>query len=282
MSISPAEFSWVSDLVRKEAAIVLQPGKEYLVEARLLPLVRSAGLADINSYVRQAQQAGSLAQRRSIVEALTTNETSWFRDPGIFNGFQRELLPRVLENLPIGQPLRIWSAAASTGQEAYTLAMILEDELRPGQRYEIIGTDIARGVLEQARTGRYSQMEINRGLPARYMVKYFSRVGAGWQVDSGLQRNITFRELNLAAPFPPGLPRFDVVFLRNVLIYFDVVTKQSILQRIRQLMAPGGWLILGTAETTRGLDDGFELSRMGNLSAYQAVSKSAPVLSGRA
>lgn len=286
MSIAPMEFAWVSDLVRKEAAIVLQPGKEYLVEARLLPLARSAGLADTNSYVRQAQQAGNLAQRRAIVEALTTNETSWFRDAAIFTSFQRELLPRVMETVPAGQPLRIWSAAASTGQEAYTLAMILEEELRPGQRYEIIGTDIARGVLEQARVGRYSQMEINRGLPARLMVKYFSRAGAGWQIDPSLQRNISFRELNLAAPFPPGLPRFDIVFLRNVLIYFDVATKQMILNRVRQVMAPGGWLILGTAETTRGLDDAFELQRIGGLSAYQSTSlarpQAAPVLSGRA
>lgn len=281
MAVSSAEFLWVADLVRREAAIVLQPGKEYLVEARLLPLARVAKMATTDEYVRRARQPGSLVERRAIVEALTTNETSWFRDATVFESFRKMLLPKLLEGRGIHQPFRIWSAASSTGQEAYSLAMILTEELGPGRRFEIIGTDIARGVLEQARAGRYTQMEVNRGLPARYMVQYFQRSGTGYQISPELQRNVQFRELNLATPFPPGLPAFDIVFLRNVLIYFDTATKQAILRRVKQVMAPGGWLILGTAETTRGIDDGFELVRLGGLSAYQSVPSPSLQLSGR-
>lgn len=281
MPVGSGQFTWVSELVRREAAIVLQPGKEYLVEARLLPLARAAGLPDTDAYVREAQRPANMAQRRAIVEALTTNETSWFRDATVFESFRKDMLPKLLADRMVHQPLRIWSAASSTGQEAYSLAMLLTEELGPARRFEIIGTDIARGVLEQARQGRYTQMEVNRGLPARYMVQYFQRVGTGWQISPELQRNVQFRELNLAAPFPPGLPTFDVVFLRNVLIYFDTATKQAILRRVRQVMAPGGWLVLGTAETTRGIDDGFELVRMGGLSAYQSVANPSLQLSGR-
>lgn len=281
MAISPAEFTWVADLVRREAAIVLYPGKEYLVEARLLPLSRAAGVATTDEFVRIARRPASANERRAIVEALTTNETSWFRDAAVFEAFRKDLLPKLVQARGPHQPVRIWSAASSTGQEAYSLAMILTEELGPGRRFEIIGTDIARNVIEQARAGRYSQMEVNRGLPARYMVQYFQRSGTGYQISPELQRHVQFRELNLAVPFPPGLPSFDVVFLRNVLIYFDTTTKQSILRRVRQVMAPGGWLILGTAETTRGIDDEFELARMGGLSAYQSVSASSFQLSGR-
>jgi chemotaxis protein methyltransferase CheR len=282
MPVGSAEFAWVSDLVRREAAIVLPSGKEYLVDARLLPLARAAGLSDTDAYVREAQRPTNLAQRRAIVEALTTNETSWFRDAAVFDSFRKELLPKLREDRMAHQVLRIWSAAASTGQEAYSLAMLLTEDFGPAGRFEIIGSDIARGVLEQARRGRYTQMEVNRGLPARYMVQYFQRVGTGWQISPELQRNVQFRELNLAAPFPPGLPTFDVVFLRNVLIYFDTSTKQAILRRVRQVMAPSGWLVLGTAETTRGIDDEFELVRMGGLSAYQSISTPSLQLSGRA
>jgi chemotaxis protein methyltransferase CheR len=281
MGICATEFNYVADLVRREAAIVLERGKEYLVEARLLPLAKQAGLADIGQFVRLAQQPGHQSERWAIVEALTTNETSWFRDAAVFEGFRTELLPRLLEARTAYQPLRIWSAAASSGQEAYSLAMLLTDELPAGRRFEILGTDISRNVLEQARAGRYSQMEVNRGLPARHLVRFFKRAGAAWQIDPALQRSVQFRELNLAAPLV-GLPRFDVVFLRNVLIYFDLSTKQAILRRIRQVMAPDGWLVLGTAETTRGIDEEFDHARLAGLSAYQVSSNASLQLSRRA
>ena len=281
MAIANTEFKYVADLVRREAAIVLESGKEYLVEARLLPLARAAGHTDIGQYVRHAQQPANHEHRWAIVEALTTNETSWFRDAAVFEGFRKELLPRLIDSRPAYQPLRIWSGAASTGQEAYSLAMLLTEELGPSRRFEIIGTDISRGVLAQARAGRYTQMEMNRGLPARHLVRYFQRAGTAWQVDAQLQRNVSFRELNLAAPFT-GLPRFDVVFLRNVLIYFDLSTKQTILRRVHQTMAPDGWLVLGTAETTRGIDEEFEQARLGGFTAYRASSEVPLELTRRA
>jgi chemotaxis protein methyltransferase CheR len=187
----------------------------------------------------------------------------------------------LLESRPAGEPLRIWSAAASTGQEAYSLAMLLTEELGSSRKFEIVGTDISRAVLEQARAGRYTQMEMNRGLPARHLVRFFQRTGTAWQVDPQLQRSVSFRELNLATPFT-GLPRFDVVFLRNVLIYFDLPTKQTVLRRVRQTMASDGWLVLGTAETPRGIDEEFEHARLGGLTAYRASTEAPLELTRRA
>jgi chemotaxis protein methyltransferase CheR len=276
MTIANPEFAFVADLVRREAAIVLEPGKEYLVDARLAPLARAAGVPGVNEFVRLAREGGNAAHRWSIVEALTTNETSWFRDAAVFEGFRTELLPRLIAQRTPTQPLRIWSAAASTGQEAYSLAMLLSDELPAGWRFEIVGTDISTEVLDRARSGQYSQLEMNRGLPARHLVRFFERHGTGWRIDERLKANVRFREINLAGPLT-GLPRFDVVFMRNVLIYFDLPTKQSILHRVRQLMAPDGFLVLGTAETTRGIDEEFEQNRYGGLSAYRPTADDAAI-----
>jgi chemotaxis protein methyltransferase CheR len=275
--LSVSEFGFVSELVRREAAIVLEPGKEYLVEARLTPLARAAGLPSVSEYVRHAHRSGTAAQRWAIVEALTTNETSWFRDAGVFEGLRTQLLPQLQRERSAHAPLRFWSAAASTGQEAYSLAMMLVDTLETGRRYQILGTDISREVLDRARAGRYTQLEMNRGLPARHLVRFFERSGAGWQVGAQLRKDVTFRELNLAVPFV-GLPTFDVILLRNVLIYFDLPTKQAILRRVRQVLAADGWLILGTAETTRGIDDQFQVARLGALNAYRPATAAATPL----
>ena len=274
-TIGASEFDFVSDLVRREAAIVLERGKEYLVEARLAPLARAAGTGSVTDFVRALRHSGDHRQRWAIVEALTTNETSWFRDPGVFEGLRTELLPRLQSVRSVQHPLRFWSAAASTGQEVYSLAMVLADSLEPGRRHQILATDISNEVLERARTGRYSQLEMNRGLPARHLVRFFERSGTGWNVTAQLRRDITFRALNLAAPFV-ALPTFDVVFMRNVLIYFDVPTKRSILRRVRQVLAPDGWLVLGTAESTRGIDDEFEAVRFGGLTAYRPATTTSP------
>jgi len=152
---------------------------------------------------------------------------------------------------------------------------VLADSLEPGRRHQILATDISNEVLERARTGRYSQLEMNRGLPARHLVRFFERSGTGWNVTAQLRRDITFRALNLAAPFV-ALPTFDVVLMRNVLIYFDVPTKRSILRRVRQVLAPDGWLVLGTAESTRGIDDEFEAVRFGGLTAYRPATTTSP------
>jgi chemotaxis protein methyltransferase CheR len=268
MTLSAHEFQFVSSLVRREASIVLEPGKEYLVEARLLPLARKAGLASATEFLIRAQGPTGRADRDSIVDALTTNETSWFRDREPFSALTDMVIPELVKSRGTMRSMRVWSAASSSGQEPYTLSMLLKENLPPGWTYEIVGTDISTEMLARAETGRYSQLEVNRGLPAPLLVKHFTRVGPEWEVSAPIRKAVTFRRLNLAAPFPP-MPAFDVVFLRNVLIYFDVETKRGVLKRIRNLLKPDGWLFLGAAETTMGIDDGFERVVTGRTSAYR-------------
>ncbi|HET7328543.1 MAG TPA: CheR family methyltransferase [Nocardioidaceae bacterium] len=255
MTLSSTAFGYVSDLVRKEAAIVLDPGKEYLVEARLLPLARAAGISGVDEYVATVRASAGPAERAAVVEALTTNETSWFRDREPFEALTKTVIPELLESASVRRKITIWSAACSSGQEAYTIAMLMADHVLPrGWTVEILATDISTEMLERTKAGRYSQLEVNRGLPAPLLVKHFHKVGTQWQVSDQLRSMVKVQRLNLAGPFPP-LPTFDIVFLRNVLIYFDNSTKRSILDRTRRVMSPRGFLLLGGAETTLGIDD---------------------------
>ncbi|GGS86370.1 chemotaxis protein methyltransferase [Planobispora rosea] len=275
MALTQQEFAFVSGLVRREAAIVLEPGKEYLVEARLLPLARRIGTVTVSEFVARAQRERTLADQ--IVDALTTNETSWLRDREPFTAFTDVVLPDLMERRTPTQKLRIWSAACSSGQEPYGLAMMLEENLKNSMQYEILATDISSEMLERAKKGRYSQLEVNRGLPVPMLVKYFQRAGTEWQASDALRRNVSFQKVNLAGNLP-AVPPFDVVFLRNVLIYFDLETKRSVLRRIRSLMRPDGWLFLGAAETTIGIDDGYERVVAGRASAYRPrAATTAPI-----
>jgi chemotaxis protein methyltransferase CheR len=268
MGLSAQEFAFVSNLVRRDAAIVLETGKEYLVEARLLPLARQAGIASVSEYVTRAQKSPLPDMHAKIVDALTTNETSWFRDGEPFKALTTNVLPALLPTRAAQRTLKIWSAACSSGQEPYTLAMVLQDALPAGWTFEITATDISAEMLTRAEAGRFSQLEVNRGLPANLLVKYFERDGANWRVSAELRRRITFKRLNLAAPLPP-LPQFDIVFIRNVLIYFDVETKRTVLRQLSAKMKPDAWLFLGAAETTIGIDDRFERIAAGRSSAYR-------------
>ena len=271
MTLTATSFDWVRQLVHRESAIVLAPGKEYLVEARLLPLARTMGLTDVDQYVDSVRSRPRPDDTRRIVEALTTNETSWFRDGDPFTGLTSTVLPSLLAARGPSERLQIWSAACSSGQEAYTVAMLLEDAM-PGAaaRVSITATDISREMVERTRAGRFSQLEVNRGLPAPMLVRHFQRAGSEWEVAPGLRRMVTARECNLAAPLSRMGP-FDVVYLRNVLIYFDLPTKQAILRRVRELMRPDGWLFLGAAETTLGVDDSWSRVVLGRTSAYRPL-----------
>jgi chemotaxis protein methyltransferase CheR len=264
-------FDWVRELVHRESAIVLAPGKEYLVEARLLPVARELGLPGVPELVAAARTHPSAETTRRIVEALTTNETSFFRDGDPFTALCSTVLPQITAARAPGERLRIWSAACASGQEPYTLAMLLEDAL-PGaaSRVSITATDLSREMVERTRAGRFSQLEVNRGLPAPMLVRHFTRSGSEWQVSASLRRMVTASECNLAGPFPQLGP-FDVVYLRNVLIYFDLPTKQAILRRVRTQMRPDGWLFLGAAETTLGVDDSWQRVAVGRGSAYRPV-----------
>ncbi|MFN8586789.1 MAG: protein-glutamate O-methyltransferase CheR [Candidatus Eisenbacteria bacterium] len=275
MALTPQAFQFVSDFVRREAAIVLEPGKEYLVESRLAPVARKAGFPTLDAFldhIRTAPRSSPLMYQ--IVDALTTNETLFFRDHHPFEALKKEILPRLIEARKSVRKLSIWSAAASTGQEAYSLAMLLRENFPMLASWDvrILGTDLSTTVLEQAKSGSYSQLEVNRGLPAPLLVKYFEKADGRWIIKEDLRRMCEFRAMNLTTPWPMMSP-FDLIFIRNVLIYFDQATKQGILKRMRGVLLPHGSLFLGTAETTINLDPEWVPTKVGNTTVFRVLGK---------
>ena len=258
MSISTSDFEVVRQLVRQRSAIQLEDGKEYLAVARLTPLLREEGLGALDQLVARLRQPYSPLHQR-VVEAMTTNETSFFRDNNPFEALRKNILPNLISQRSHEKRLKIWCGACSTGQEPYTIAMLLREHFPLLANWDvyIMASDINTQVLEAARQGRYSQLEVNRGLPAAMLVKYFARDGAKWQIREELRKTIDFRQLNLVQ-FWPAMPSFDLILLRNVLIYFDVETKRTILQQVRRVMRADAYLILGGAETALNVDDSLE------------------------
>jgi chemotaxis protein methyltransferase CheR len=268
--ITASDFDYVRGLVRERSAIVLEPGKEYLVESRLLALVQRKGIADIPALVTELRKVRDGALHSQVVEAMTTNETSFFRDVHPFEALRDTLLPEMIERRAQERSIKIWSAASSTGQEPYTLAMVIRENfpVLAGWRVEILGTDLSTEVLDRAREGRYAQLEVNRGLPAALLVKYFEHQGASWIVKPELKRGVEFKPMNLVQPWPT-MPRFDFVFLRNVLIYFDRPTKQQILENVRKVLRPDGYLFLGAAETTLNVHEGYDRVALQRAGCYR-------------
>lgn len=257
--MQPSTFAFVRDFVFARAGIVLDAGKEYLVESRLAPLVAQFGFPTLDALAGKLAATDDTRLHRLVVEAMTTNETSFFRDIAPFEMLRHSVIPDLLERRRASQRLVIWCAAASTGQEPYSMAMLLREhfaELR-SWTVQFVATDISTAVLERARAGVYSEHEVARGVPAPLLGKYFTRRDAGWQIGSDIRAMVDFREANLIAAWP-ALPPVDLVLMRNVLIYFDVATKRDILHRTRRIMAPDGHLLFGSAETTIGLDQEFE------------------------
>ena len=274
MTITEADFEFISSVVRAESAIVLERGKEYLVESRLLPVAKESGHPTIADLIKQLRRSPMGPLRGQVIEAMTTNETSFFRDVHPFHALSDTVLPELIRARAAERSLNIWSAASSSGQEAYSIAMLVSDALvgQPGWRVRLLATDISQQMLDRTRSGLYSQLEVNRGLPAQRLVKHFTREGTHWQVNEDLRRMVECRLLNLDAAWPM-MPSMDVIFLRNVLIYFDIPTKQRILTRVRSLLRPDGYLFLGGAETTLNLDAGFERVQIGNAPAYRLRSE---------
>lgn len=270
MTITVSDFHYISKLVRDHSAIVLEPGKEYLIESRLLPIVRERGHASIGDLVADLRRAPHAPLRDEVVEAMTTNETSFFRDSHPFHALSEHVLPDLVGRRRTERSLNVWSAACSSGQEPYSLAMTLTDALanEPGWRVRLLATDLSQQMLARTREGSYSQLEVNRGLPAPMLVRHFRREGLTWRVNDALRQMIDTRVLNLAEDWP-AMPAMDVVFLRNVLIYFDVAVKRQILARVRRVLRPDGYLFLGGAETTLNLDDSFERLQFGRATAYR-------------
>ena len=235
---------------------VLERGKEYLVESRLLPVAKELGHPTIGDLVKHLRGSPMGPLRGQVIEAMTTNETSFFRDVHPFQALSDTVLPELMRARATERSLNIWCAASSTGQEPYSLAILLREHFpaRAGWRVNLLATDLSGEVLARAREGRYSQTEVNRGLPAALLVKYLRQHGTTWELAEDVRRAVEFRELNLARPWP-ALPRMDLIFLRNVMIYFDAETKKAILGRAARLLRPDGYLLLGSAETAYNLDD---------------------------
>ena len=271
MAITATEFEYVSALARRNAAIVIDPGKEYFIESRLAPLVASHGCKTLGELIALMQKSPKFSSLHGkAIDALTTNETFFFRDIQPFEAMRKTILPDLLAQRSAQRRLNIWSAACSTGQEPYTLAMLLRENFPwlADWNVTILATDLSPTVLAQARAGSYNQFEVNRGLPAQLLFKYFTKQGDRWLVKDSLRTWIEFREMNLVEPWPI-FPPFDIVLIRNVMIYFDVPTKQAILKKIRACLQPRGSLFLGTAETTMNLDPAWVPVNHGKTTAYQ-------------
>ena len=272
-SLPAPAFDLLAGLLKSRSGLVIGPDRLYLLETRLTPVLRRQGMRDLAALARRLGEPGAEPLAREVVEAMTTHESLFFRDATPFEHFRTRMLPRLVRARSTGVPLRVWSAAAATGQEAYSLAMIVaESRATIGPRkVEILGTDIAREPLARAREGLYSQLEVQRGLPVRMLMQHFRTEAGGWRLSAELRAAVVFREWNLLGDLRP-LGTFDVVFCRNVLLYFDEPTKTCVLEAIARQMAPDGVLYLGVAETALSLTN-----RLRPLPEQQGAYMPAPV-----
>ncbi|MET0967925.1 MAG: protein-glutamate O-methyltransferase CheR [Tardiphaga sp.] len=256
--MTPADYDFLRKFLKERSGLDLSADKQYLIESRLVPLARKANLAGIEDLVQQIKN-GASALAGDVVEAMTTNETFFFRDKIPFDHLRDTVLPEMMQARSARRSLRIWCAAASTGQEPYSIAMVIKEmgAQLAGWRIEIIGTDISQQVLEKSKSGMYTQFEVQRGLPIQLLVKNFKQVGEMWQINPDVRSMIQYKPLNLLQDFS-HLGKFDIIFCRNVLIYFDQEMKSQIFGRLGKCMEPDGFLALGAAETVVGLTDAFK------------------------
>jgi chemotaxis protein methyltransferase CheR len=271
-NLTEDDLDYVRTLVRERAAIVLDADKQYLIESRLDPLARKAGYESLTEMIRDLRSKPYGRLHHQAVEAMTTNETSWFRDRSPYEAMRQHILPDLLQKRAASRTLTIWSAASSTGQEPYSTAIMIHDHFPQLHSWNlrILASDFSEEVLNKAREARYTQLEINRGLPAALLVKHFEHKGTHWQVKDHIRNMVKFGVVNLAQQWPP-MPPVDIVLLRNVMIYFDIETKRSILAGVRRILRPGGYLLLGNAETTLNIDERFRRVEFGKASCYQVA-----------
>lgn len=259
MATSSFDFNYIRKLVREYSAVALEADKDYLAELHLEPLARQAGVDSIADLVLKLRTQPFNRLHVQVIEALMTYETSFFRDIHPFEVLQNFLLPEFLKQRTVERSLNIWCAACSSGQEPYSIAMLIREHfpMLANWTLRLIASDISGEILARARNGRYSQLEVNRGLPETLREKYFQKQGKEWLLKEDIRRMVEFRSINLIEPWPL-LPAMDIIFMRNVLIYFEVETKKAILGKVRRLLKPDGYLFLGGGETTINLDDSFE------------------------
>jgi chemotaxis protein methyltransferase CheR len=253
-----SDFDALRQLLSRTSGLSLDAEKAYLAESRLQPIIQRLGLSDLGALVKRLLSGADPELVRDVVDAMTTNESFFFRDRVPFDNFRKVILPQLLQARKDVRRIRIWCAACSTGQEPYSLAMLLDEEAHrlTGWNVDILATDLSRSVIAAARGGVYTQFEVQRGLPISQLLRYFRQEGDRWRINEHLRSRVRFEEFNLLYDYGE-LGLFDVIFCRNVLIYFDVPMKQKVLNRLARIIAPDGYLVLGTAETVVGLTDAF-------------------------
>ena len=273
MTILAQDFDIISTMVKERSAIVLEPGKEYLVESRLVPVAQAHGLRDLHALAAAMKTAPNGPLVTDVIDAMTTNETSFFRDIRPFEALRTSIIPELIKVRAAERSLTIWCGACSTGQEPYSVAMTLAEHFPELGNWQvrIIGTDLSATVVKQASRGVYTQLQVNRGVPAPLLVKYFERSGMEWHIKPEIKRRVEFRTGNLVAQWP-SMPTVDLVLMRNVLIYFDNAAREQILRRTHGVMAPHGHLLLGSTESTIGLNVPFSRQQVGPISSLRPIA----------
>ena len=277
MKVNPQQLAFLATFLKRRSGVVIDASKAYLVEARLLPVLRQRGLLDFEGLVERVRSARDPGLEQDVLNAMMTHETSFFRDRSPFETVKR-LLPDLLKRRAVARHLVVWSAAASSGQEAYSLAILLNEHFREalaGWSVRILATDISEPVLARAREGLYSDLEVTRGLPVELRDKYFVRLQGKWSIGHDCRKYVEFRRMNLLEAWQ-GVPPCDLVFLRNILIYFDVPTRAAILAKMRSTVRPDGALFLGGAETMLGVCDTYDRVEGVGCSVYRPRSSPAP------
>ncbi len=275
MACSDSDYAYLRELVLAQSANLIDPSRNALFETRLTPIARLAGAQNLEGLVSILREDRPAHLHRAVAEAMTINETSFFRDVKPFEALRLNVLPKLIESRQHERRLRIWSAASSTGQEAYSIAMLLCEHFPELARWDVkvIGTDISRGVVEYAQRGRYRRLEVNRGLPARMLVKYFERDGDEWQVAAKVRALCQFQYANLCAALP-ALPVFDLVLLRNVLLYFPQQDRGCVFSDVYRQVSPQGYLVLGNAEQAEDSTNLFTVEFAAGCYYYRAVAGS--------
>ncbi|HWE53988.1 MAG TPA: protein-glutamate O-methyltransferase CheR [Acidimicrobiales bacterium] len=274
MSAVATDFSYLQQLVLNRSAIVLSDDKEYLVESRLSPIARELGLEGVDAVLERLRLTRERALEDRVVEAMTTNETLWFRDVHPFNALRRTVFPEIIARRAPYRQLAVWSAASSSGQELYSITMLLAESFPQVMDWHLSlhGTDLSSEMVNKARAGKYTTLEINRGLPATMMVRNFDRDGSNYVLKDEVRRMTTFRQMNLAEPWPT-LPKYDLILIRNVLIYFDLPTRKKILESAARCLDPNGYLFIGSSETMMGVTDVFEAATADGATFYRLKGK---------
>ncbi len=270
MALTPSDYAYIRQLVRENTAIVVDKGKDYLIESRLARVARMAGFASIEGLLAHLRSSAFDRLHLQVVEAMTTNETSFFRDLYPFVTLQKHILPELVRQRQAERHISIWSAACSSGQEPYSIAMVIAEHAAVMRDWTVrlVASDISTEMLAVAQEGVYSDLQVSRGLLAPLLDRYFDRRDTGWQVKDHLRRMVEFYQINLGGRWPP-LPRFDVIFLRNVLYYFDDSTKKAVLNKMVQLMKPESYLFLGATETPIFLNNSFARVTFGKAVCYK-------------